>query len=90
VPGGGSASGLTHLPNCSKDRPPVNDRSSRGTLAKIEAEIREINDRELIAIASVLGVTREELFPKVLLDRLRFEKGRTPRKNNFQSSLDAP
>jgi transcriptional regulator with XRE-family HTH domain len=47
---------------------------TRGTLAKIEAEIRGINDRELITIASVLGVSVEELFPKGVLDRLRYRK----------------
>ena len=47
---------------------------TRGTLAKIEAEIRGINDRELITIASVLGVAMEELFPKAMLDRLKLKK----------------
>ncbi len=47
---------------------------TRGTLAKIEAEIRGVNDRELITIASVLGVSIEELFPKALLDRLKPKK----------------
>ena len=50
---------------------------TRGTLAKIEAEIRGINDRELITIASVLGVAVEELFPKGVLDRLRYRKNKT-------------
>jgi transcriptional regulator with XRE-family HTH domain len=47
---------------------------TRGTLAKIEAEIRGISDRELITIASVLGVSIEDLFPKALLDRLKLKK----------------
>jgi transcriptional regulator with XRE-family HTH domain len=47
---------------------------TRGTLAKIEAEIRGINDRELITIASVLGVSIEDLFPKALRDRLKLKK----------------
>jgi transcriptional regulator with XRE-family HTH domain len=47
---------------------------TRGTLAKIEAEIRGINDRELITIASVLGVSLDDLFPKALLDRLKLKK----------------
>lgn len=47
---------------------------TRGTLAKIEAEIRGINDRELITIASVLGVSIEDLFPQALLDRLKLKK----------------
>src|ERR1043165_2581618 len=36
---------------------------SRGTLAKIEAEIRGITDVELFVVARVLGVKIEELFP---------------------------
>jgi transcriptional regulator with XRE-family HTH domain len=51
---------------------------TRGTLAKIEAEIRGVNDRELITIASVLGVAIEDLFPKVVLDSLRSRKNKTP------------
>lgn len=50
---------------------------TRGTLAKIEAEIRGITDRELITIASVLGVSMEELFPKAVLDHLKFKKNKT-------------
>jgi transcriptional regulator with XRE-family HTH domain len=36
---------------------------SRGTLAKIEAQIRGINDAELFTIAKALGVKMDELFP---------------------------
>lgn len=36
---------------------------SRGTLAKIEAEIRGITDVELFVLARALGVGIEELFP---------------------------
>ncbi len=37
---------------------------SRGTLAKIEAQIRGISDVEMFVIAKTLGVTIPELFPK--------------------------
>lgn len=37
---------------------------SRGTLAKIEAQIRGVSDRELFVFAKVFGVTMEDLFPK--------------------------
>lgn len=36
---------------------------SRGTLAKIEAEIRCVNDEELLMLAGVLGVKLETLYP---------------------------
>lgn len=35
---------------------------SRGTLAKIEARVRLINDAEVCLLASALGVTPNELF----------------------------
>ncbi len=44
---------------------------SRGTLAKIEAEIRGINDRELITIAYVFGVEVEALFSDGFVARLK-------------------
>jgi transcriptional regulator with XRE-family HTH domain len=54
---------------------------TRGTLAKIEAEIRGVNDRELITIASALGVSIGDLFPQALLDRLKLNKwARRPHK----------
>jgi transcriptional regulator with XRE-family HTH domain len=37
---------------------------SRGTLAKIEARIRGVSDVELFAIAQVLRVPIEDLFPE--------------------------
>ena len=37
---------------------------SRGTLSKIEAQLRCVVDSELLALAGVLGVRLEELFPK--------------------------
>ncbi|MDD2708680.1 MAG: helix-turn-helix transcriptional regulator [Verrucomicrobiae bacterium] len=36
---------------------------SRGTLAKIEAQIRGVSDMELFVMARVLGVAVKELFP---------------------------
>ena len=46
---------------------------SRGTLAKIEAQIRGVSDVELFALASVLRVQMEELFPTGFKTRLRME-----------------
>ena len=43
----------------------------RGTLAKIEAEIRGIADVELFVIAQVLRVKIEDLFPTRFLSRLK-------------------
>jgi transcriptional regulator with XRE-family HTH domain len=37
---------------------------SRGTLAKVESQIRGCSDVELFTIAKVLGVRMDELFPK--------------------------
>lgn len=36
---------------------------SRGTLAKIEAQIRCVNDEELLALGRTLEVSLEELYP---------------------------
>lgn len=44
---------------------------SRGTLAKIEAQIRGISDLELFVVARALRVTIPELFPRDLPSRLR-------------------
>ena len=37
---------------------------SRGTLAKIEAQIRGVSDVELFVLASVLRVQMDDLFPR--------------------------
>ena len=37
---------------------------SRGTLSKIEAQLRCVTDRELVALADALGVAIPELYPK--------------------------
>ena len=44
---------------------------SRGTLAKIEAQIRGISDVEMFVIAKVLAVTIPDLFPKDFAARLK-------------------
>jgi transcriptional regulator with XRE-family HTH domain len=43
----------------------------RGTLAKIEAQIRGASDIELFVIARVLGVKIEDLFPPRFAARLK-------------------
>jgi transcriptional regulator with XRE-family HTH domain len=44
---------------------------SRGTLAKIEAQIRGVTDIELFVLAHVLGIQMEELFPPRFRARLK-------------------
>jgi transcriptional regulator with XRE-family HTH domain len=44
---------------------------SRGTLAKIEAQIRGVSDVELFVLAKALGVTIYDLFPPGFQTRLR-------------------
>jgi hypothetical protein len=44
---------------------------TRGTLAKIEAQIRGVADVELFVIARVLGVPMENLFPPKFASRLK-------------------
>ena len=44
---------------------------SRGTLAKIESEIRGVSDIEIFVIARVLGVKMEDLFPPRFAPRLK-------------------
>ena len=36
---------------------------SRGTLAKVEAAVRSVSDKELLVMANVLMVTPNDLFP---------------------------
>lgn len=43
---------------------------SRGTIAKIEAGIRRVNDMELLVIARVLRVEMLDLFPKPVVRRV--------------------
>lgn len=44
---------------------------SRSTLGQIEARLRYVTDSELIALASLLGLTTDDLFPEELAKRLR-------------------
>ena len=44
---------------------------SRGTLAKIEAQVRGISDIELFVMAKALAVTIPDLFPRDFATRLR-------------------
>ena len=56
---------------------------SRSTLAQIEARLRYVSDEELIVLASLLGVTTDQLFPEELTRRLhrqRIESQAKPRK----------
>jgi transcriptional regulator with XRE-family HTH domain len=36
---------------------------SRGTLSQIESQVRCVSDGELLKLATILGVTTDELFP---------------------------
>ena len=36
---------------------------SRGTLSQIEAQVRCVSDAELLKLATILGVSTDELFP---------------------------
>lgn len=47
---------------------------SRSTLGQIEARLRYVSDEELIVLASLLGVTTDQLYPEELLRRLRDQK----------------
>ena len=47
---------------------------SRGTLAKIESQIRGVSDVELFVIAHVLKLPIADLFPKVLLSDLKNDR----------------
>lgn len=47
---------------------------SRGTLAKIESQIRTVRDVEIFVLASALGVKIEQLFPDNFSSQLRAGK----------------
>ena len=47
---------------------------SRSTLGQIEARLRYVSDEELIVLASLLGVTADQLYPEELTRRLRSKK----------------
>jgi transcriptional regulator with XRE-family HTH domain len=44
---------------------------SRFTLGQIEARLRYVSDEELIVLASLLGVSADQLYPGELTKRLR-------------------
>jgi transcriptional regulator with XRE-family HTH domain len=44
---------------------------SRSTLAQVESRLRYVSDEELFIIASVLGVTTDELYPVTMKKRYR-------------------
>ena len=47
---------------------------SRSTLGQIEAQLRYVTDEELIALASLLGVATDQLYPEETLKRYRARK----------------
>ena len=47
---------------------------SRSTLGQIEARLRYVTDEELMVLASLLGVTADQLYPEDLLKRCRAKK----------------
>jgi transcriptional regulator with XRE-family HTH domain len=47
---------------------------SRSTLGQIEARLRYVSDEELIVLASLLGVTADQLYPEDILKRHRGKK----------------
>jgi len=47
---------------------------SRSTLGQIEARLRYVSDEELIVLASLLGVTANDLFPEEIIKRHRGKK----------------
>jgi transcriptional regulator with XRE-family HTH domain len=54
---------------------------SRSTFGQIEARLRYVSDEELIVLASLLGVTAEQLYPEELTKRLRGQKIKPRRKS---------
>jgi transcriptional regulator with XRE-family HTH domain len=54
---------------------------SRSTLGQIEARLRYVSDEELIVLASLLGVTADQLYPEELTKRLRGQKIKPRRKS---------
>jgi transcriptional regulator with XRE-family HTH domain len=47
---------------------------SRSSLGQIEARLRYVTDEELIVLASLLGVTADQLYPEEVLKRYRGKK----------------
>ena len=44
---------------------------SRSSVGQIEARLRYVSDEELLVLASLLGVTADQLYPEDLLKRCR-------------------
>jgi transcriptional regulator with XRE-family HTH domain len=53
---------------------------SRSTLGQIEARLRFVSDEELIVLASLLGVSTDQLYPGDLTRRLRGKRIKSLRK----------
>jgi transcriptional regulator with XRE-family HTH domain len=47
---------------------------SRSSLGQIESRLRYVTDEELMVLASLLGVTTDQLYPEDLLKRYRGKK----------------
>jgi len=47
---------------------------SRSSLGQIESRLRYVSDEELIVLASLLGVTADQLYPEDILKRYRGKK----------------
>jgi transcriptional regulator with XRE-family HTH domain len=50
---------------------------SRSSVGQIEARLRYVSDEELLVLASLLGVTTDQLYPEDLLKRYRAKKIKT-------------
>jgi transcriptional regulator with XRE-family HTH domain len=50
---------------------------SRSSVGQIEARLRYVTDEELMVLASLLGVTSDQLYPEDLLKRCRAKKIKT-------------
>ena len=50
---------------------------SRSSVGQIEARLRYVSDEELLVLASLLGVTADQLYPEDLLKRYRAKKNKT-------------
>jgi transcriptional regulator with XRE-family HTH domain len=50
---------------------------SRSSVGQIESRLRYVTDEELIVLASLLGVTADQLYPEEILKRYRRRKIKT-------------
>ena len=53
---------------------------SRSTLGQIEARLRYVSDEELMVLASLLGVTADQLYPEEMLKRLSRQKDKAKKR----------